>query len=307
MLRFAKLISKAIPGFTALDEYFRLRYTGQYHRERYPRGHYYSPLPDIEEVRSKAEVLYNPNVDLGPSINLRKDAQRSLLGAIDRFYNEFPWKQESSTGNRFHFNQTYFCYGDALMLYSSLRFLSPKKVIEVGSGFTSALMLDTNDLFLQGTVRFTFIEPYPERLQFLLKDEDHKTARVVVDSVQNIPLETFKELEENDVLFIDSSHVAKIGSDVNHLIFNVLPILKPGVVIHFHDVLWPFEYPEEWIIEGRAWNEAYLLRAFLQYNHHFEVLLLNSYVGPAFGSFMAEHMPIFMKNTGGSLWLRKVS
>ena len=94
---------------------------------------------------------------------------------------------------------------------------------------------------------------------------------------------------------------------MNHLIFNVLPSLKSGVVIHFHDVSWPFEYPKEWVIGGRSWNEAYLLRAFLQYNEQFEILLFNSYVRHAFESYMMEHMPLFMNGPSGSIWLRKVS
>jgi len=107
-------------------------------------------------------------------------------------------------------------------------------------------------------------------------------------------------------LFVDSSHVSKIGSDVNRIVFDILPILKPGVLVHFHDVLWPFEYPLQWIMEGKAWNEAYLLRAFLQYNSHFEIVLLNSFVGNVFKEFMEANMPTFLKEPGGSLWLRKV-
>jgi hypothetical protein len=118
-------------------------------------------------------------------------------------------------------------------------------------------------------------------------------------------LAQFENLDENDVLFIDSSHVAKIGSDVNFLMFEVLPRLKPGVIIHLHDIFWPFEYPQSWIDEGRAWNEAYLIRAFLQFNEAFEVLLFNSYLGQRQGDLVRGIMPRFMRTTGASLWLRK--
>ena len=83
--------------------------------------------------------------------------------------------------------------------------------------------------------------------------------------MQDVALSTFSGLRRGDILFIDSSHVAKIGSDVNHLVFTVLPALQSGVLVHFHDIFFPFEYPQAWLAEGRAWNEAYLLRAFLQY------------------------------------------
>jgi predicted O-methyltransferase YrrM len=200
----------------------------------------------------------------------------------------------------------WFGHGDAISLYAMLRHLRPKRVIEVGSGFTSALMLDTDEKFLGRSVRFTFIEPFPEgRLLGILRDEDRQSVRLVQDIVQAAPLTTIAELDSNDILFIDSSHVSKIGSDVNYIFFEVLPALRPGVVVHFHDVLWPFEYPQAWVMEGAALNEAYILRAFLQYNQVFEVLLFNSYLGYKFAPLLEKLMPRFLNDPGGSLWLRK--
>ena len=138
-------------------------------------------------------------------------------------------------------------------MYALLRRYCPKRIIEVGSGFSSALMMDSNDRFLDGSIRFTFIEPYPERLRSLLTEQDNGCMELLQTVVQNVPCEPFASLERNDILFIDSSHVAKIGSDVsNYLVFEILPRLKPGVVVHVHDVMWPFEYPKEWLMEGRA-------------------------------------------------------
>ena len=96
-----------------------------------------------------------------------------------------------------------------------------------------------------------------------------------------------------------------MGSDVNYLFFEILPVLEPGVIVHVHDVLWPFEYPRTWVLEGRAWNEAYLLRAFLQYNSTFEVMLFNAWIGQAARDLAAELMPEFLVNPGGSFWMRK--
>ena len=92
---------------------------------------------------------------------------------------------------------------------------------------------------------------------------------------------------------------------MNYLVFEILPRLKPGVVVHIHDIMWPFEYPKEWLMEGRAWNEAYIVRAFLQYNEAFDIVLFNSYVGHCFRGLLEELMPRFLENTGGSLWLQK--
>src|SRR4030095_14584076 len=120
---------------------------------------------------------------------------------------------------------------------------------------------DTCDRFMDKNVEFTFIEPCPERLIGLLTEEDMERVRIETNPVQRVDPTIFDSLEANDILFIDSSHIAKIGSDLLYIIFYVIPSLKKGVIIHFHDVLWPFEYPEKWLQEGRAWNEAYFLRS----------------------------------------------
>jgi hypothetical protein len=114
-------------------------------------------------------------------------------------------------------------------------------------------------------------------------------------------------LRSGDVLFVDSSHVAKIGSDVNSLFFDVLPNLAPGVVVHVHDIHYPFEYPKDWVFEGRAWNEAYLLRAFLTMNTDYEILLFNSYLSCFHIDEVAQLMPGWRINPGGSIWLRRRS
>jgi hypothetical protein len=201
----------------------------------------------------------------------------------------------------------YFGGGDAVILFGLLQYCSPTRVIEIGSGFSSALMLDTNDVFCQGRIQFTFIEPHAERLNRLLTPTDRLTVRLHKSEIQKVPLELFDHLKCNDVLFVDSSHVAKIGSDVNHIIFQILPRLKPGVLIHFHDVFYPFEYPLDWIREGRAWNEAYLLRAFLQYNLEFEVVLFNNFAVQRWQDYVVANAPIMARNSGSSLWLRKRS
>ena len=165
-------------------------------------------------------------------------------------------------------------------------------------------MLDTRER-LPAPLELTFIEPYPARLRSLLRPADADTTRVLEQRVQDVPVDVFQCLRAGDILFIDSSHVSRVGSDVNYLFFEILPVLEPGVIVHVHDVLWPFEYPRTWVLEGRAWNEAYLLRAFLQYNSTFEVMLFNAWIGQAARDLAAELMPEFLVNPGGSFWMRK--
>ncbi|MCU4121180.1 class I SAM-dependent methyltransferase [Variovorax sp. N23] len=132
-------------------------------------------------------------------------------------------------------------------------------------------------------------------------------STVLGQPLQDVPVGVFQALGENDVLFIDSTHVSKVGSDVNRLLFEIFPLLAPGVVIHLHDIFYPFEYPKAWILEGRAWNEAYLVRAFLQDNARFQVLLMNTFMSHFHREFFEQQMPLCLHNEGASLWLRKTA
>jgi hypothetical protein len=187
-----------------------------------------------------------------------------------------------------------------------LRYLEPLRIIEVGSGFSSCVTLDTNEKFLENKMSCTFIEPYPALLKSLIKDEDIAKIKIHESKLQDIPLNIFTELKENDVLFIDSTHVSKFNSDVNYIIHKILPILSKGVYIHFHDIFYPFEYPKEWLLAGRAWNEQYILRAFLEYNSNFRIVLFNTYLETMFCEKLKNLFPLVFKNTGGSIWIKRI-
>ncbi len=237
---------------------------------------------------------------------MRVEAQLDLLGELSEHFAEFPFTDEPCDSMRYHCGNDYFGYGDAIILYSMLRHLRASRVMEIGSGYSSALMLDVNQTFLSQSIEFTFIDPFPSRVQDLFHDGDEARVNILAQPVQDVPLTAFECLERNDLLFVDSSHVAKMGSDLNDILFRILPVLQPGVVIHFHDVFWPFEYPMEWILEGRAWNEAYVLRAFMQYNHAFEFLYFNSFMAHRLPSDVAGLMPRALPDPGGSVYLRRL-
>ena len=136
-----------------------------------------------------------------------------------------------------------YTYSDAVFLYGMLRHARPKRIVEVGSGFSSAAMLDTIDQHLDGDVACTFIEPYPERLRVAAAARGPRARHHPRAARPGRRLEPFLALEQDDILFIDSSHAVKIGSDVNHLLGEVLPRLRVGVYVHVHDIFYPFEYP----------------------------------------------------------------
>ena len=268
-------------------------------------GHYYSPIPSAADVEAHERVAALPPPESLPGINLDLDAQLQLLRELRRFYADQPFLAKPDHSMRYYFENEVFGYADAILLHCLLRHLRPKRIVEVGSGFSSAAILDTAELFLDPSTRITLVEPHPERLLALMKPGDLDRVTLVTQPVQSVDLDLFWGLESRDVLLIDSTHVAKLGSDVNHHVFEVLPRLRPGVHVHFHDVFYPFEYPVAWAKEGRAWNEAYLLRAFLSFNFSYEIVLFNDFVAGRFRDMFERDFQLCLKNTGGSLWLRR--
>ncbi len=270
-----------------------------------PPGHFYSPIPSIEEIKKNEEKIFQnyPKNLLG--IDLNEKEQLEFFEKFLKFYNEIPFTPQKNNKLRYFFENPAYSYCDGIFLYSLIRLLKPKKIIEIGSGYSTCLMLDVNELYFNNTIEIICIEPYPELLLSIIKPEDKKNIKIISTKLQEVDLNIFKKLEKNDILFIDSTHVSKIFSDVNKIFFEILPILHNEVYIHFHDIFYPFEYPKDWIYEGRAWNEAYILRAFLQYNTHFKIIIMNSFLYKFHKNFFEEKMPLCLKNPGGSIWLKK--
>jgi hypothetical protein len=269
-------------------------------------GHFYSPIPDMEYVNTHADTIFDTSRKNIPGIILDDDKQILLANKFSEYYQDMPFGDKPIHGLRYGFHNDFFSYGDGTILYSMLRYHRPDRVVEVGSGFTSALMLDVNERFLDKKIDFTFIEPFPQRLYSVIRPEDKSVCAIIQSPVQSVSTEVFSSLMPSDFLFIDSSHVAKAGSDVVDLLSRILPALKSGVIIHFHDIFWPFQYPETWVRQGRAWNENYMLQSFLQYNNAFWIEFFNSYMGVHHSKVMNHYLGRFMKNPGGSLWLKRL-
>jgi hypothetical protein len=278
-------------------------------------GHYYSPYPspeDVDRASSKAEL---PAPSL-PGIDLNVAEQLELLAIFGGFYEELDFPTSPDPEWRYAYENDFFRYGDAASLYAMIRHLQPHRIIEVGSGFSSMVVLDTNERNFDNEIECLFIDPEPERFLGLLRPDDLDRNSLIPDLVQNVALSTFDSLGPGDILFIDSSHVSKGGSDVNHLIFEVLPRLAVGVHVHFHDIFYPFEYPRHWF-EHFAWTENYLLRAFLQFNQEFKVCFFSDYLLRFHGEEVERDFPVLavqgkpstaeaprLEGAPSSLWLR---
>lgn len=280
----------------------------------HPPGHYYSPIPDIEEIKAREGVIWRrESAKEIPGIDLNEQAQLELLDQLKQYHSDQPFTEDKIANRRYYFANDFFSFCDGIIYYCMLRHLKPKRVIEIGSGFSSCVLLDTNELFFDSTIQCTFIEPNPERLYSLLGPADLDKVRVIPGQLQDVDLGYFSELSAGDILFVDSSHVSKTGSDLNMVLFQILPALPVGVHIHFHDVYYPFEYPREFVYLQWAWNELYLLRAFLSYNRDFLITVFPSFLERFHGERLQDALPLAYRHypkwptlIGASLWIERV-
>ncbi|MBL8748954.1 MAG: class I SAM-dependent methyltransferase [Planctomycetes bacterium] len=275
----------------------------------FPDGHFYSPVVDTADVVAReAEIWPAAPEILG--IEWNREHHETVLGEyFPRHLPQYDYPEtlpDTPDLDRFYTRNSQFSWLDSRSLFVLLSEWKPKRMVEVGSGYSTLLTADVSRRQFDRAMDFTCIEPYPR--PFLRKGTLPGVTRLLQQRVEHVGLEPFLRLGAGDVLFIDSSHVAKTGSDVNFLFFEVLPRLAPGVRIHVHDIHLPREYPREWVIgENRSWNEQYVLRALLMYSTAFRVL---------FGCSWAFHtMPEAVRKAlahprgvlygGGSLWLER--
>lgn len=264
-------------------------------------NHFYQSIPDILNLNKRIFQDESPMY----GIHMNDDIQLDLLkNKFSKYKKEF--KSFALSGNvkdyEFYLNNLAFDGLDALVYYSMIRTFKPKSIIEVGSGWSTKLAAKAARR-IQGNRLFS-IEPYPQG--FLQKGFPGFT-KLIARKVQDVPFDFFARLKKNDILFIDSSHTVKIGGDVNYLIFNILPKLKKGVLVHIHDIFFPDDYPEVWIKEAhKFWNEQYLLQAFLMFNNEFEVIYGNTYMGRKYPKEVKKvFSSIWPYVLGGSFWIRR--
>ena len=305
----SEFIAKAVPyclQHGKFGEFFRF---WERHGFHVTPVHFYQPIPDTRTLR---DSLWNrPSKLVGIDMNdaLQLQLLRDEFPKFRREYEMFPSEPTGESG-RFHFNNGFFDGTDALVAYCMLRHFQPRLIIEVGGGFSSLI---TGEAVARGNkTELICIEPFPRDF---LRQGFPGLQSLIEKQVQDVDLEFFDRLESGDVLFIDSSHTVKIGGDVNYLFLEVLPRLKPGVIVHVHDILLPLDYRRDWVMdELRFWAEQYLLQAFLTYNAAFEVLMANTYLGFYYledfkstfpnSPWWADVRPDVPRG-GGSFWMRR--
>ncbi len=275
------------------------------------RNYYYSPIPDIKDL--KGEIWSRKSQLIGIDIN-----EKMQLEFLSKFetqfkeeYNKFPKnKNEIFKPFEYYVNNISFGPVSGEILYCFIRYFKPKRIIEIGSGYSTycsaKAILKNKEIDKNYECELIAIEPFPNDI---LKRGFPGFKTLIKDKVQNINLKEFEKLQNNDILFIDSSHVLKIGSDVQYEYLEILPRLNKGVIVHIHDILLPAEYHKEWILKHQLfWNEQYFLQAFLMFNKHFEILWAGSYLHfnhpdkleSAFNTYQRE------KRFSTSFWMKKI-
>ncbi len=234
-------------------------------------NHFYWPIPDLRVLRRRRWP--EPTLPSGVEFNLPRHVE-FLKGTLSAYLNECSFPEEPGPEPyAFHFNNGLFESVDAEIAYCMVRHFKPRRIVEIGGGFSTRLLATAvlENCKQTGTVcELTTIEPFPDRL---LTKGFPGLSRLITKRVQEVPLNFFTCLNENDILFVDSSHVVGIGGDVCFEILNILPELHKGVVVHFHDIFLPFDYPEQTVLQNLCfWTEQYLLQAFLAFNREFEVI-----------------------------------
>lgn len=265
--------------------------------------HYYQPLINPKKHLSKS---LRDDREL-PGIDFNADGQLSLLARFN--YNDellqFPMEKGGET--TYYYNNPSYGSGDGEYLYNMVRHFKPRRIIEIGSG--SSTLMARNALHQNKAENADYrcshicIEPY--EMPWLEKTG----VEVIRKKVETIEKSFFKQLEANDILFIDSSHIIRPQGDVLFEYLELLPILNPGVIVHAHDIFMPKDYPDEWIYKQHLlWNEQYLLEAFLTFNAQFKIIGATNYLSHHYPNEFSAKCPVYAQQSGrepGAFWMLK--
>lgn len=275
----------------------------------FPDGHFYSPIVDPSSIE-ESRIWPPPNEACQPlGIDFSPDSHENILREIfPRYIAEYSYPENAESvqsPTQFYTQNSQFSWLDSRLLFVLLNHWKPKRLIEVGSGFSSLLAADVSHRMMSDAMDVICIEPYPREF---LETEVPGITQVVKQKVEDLPFDFFSSLQSGDVLFIDSSHVSKTGSDVNYLFFEVLPRLAAGVRIHVHDIFFPLDYPKSWVLEEkRSWNEQYVLRALLMYTNAFRVLFGSAFAFWKYPELVGKALDLEsgVAFGGGSFWIEK--
>jgi hypothetical protein len=268
---------------------------------------FYSPLNSLQFLDENQDLWARSFVPL--DIDWRVEHQLEVAREIASYIPELAGIPASPRGSEFYWDNNFWNNADALVQYGLLRSRKPRVLIEIGCGFSSLLAAKAlgknRDENQDAATTVTLVEPYP-RPELLANFPGDWTLKQTI--LQRCPLELFDTLASGDILFFDGSHCVRTASDVNWFFFRVLPRLRPGVLIHLHDVFFPNDYPTQWLLERRqSWNEQFLLQAFLMHNSAYRIEIANSFIAHARADEIKSLYGSIQPFWGCSFWMTKTS
>jgi len=277
------------------------------------RVHFYSPIPDLADLEQRK--IWEKRSKLA-GINFQPEQQLKLLLDLGKNYgSECGWPLYSTDNPLdFYTENGSFSFGCAAALHTIIREFKPRHFIEVGSGHSSKIISKAIEMNRKNKspqeAEYVIIDPYPGEI---VSKQLSSVSRLINEKVENVDTKVFDVMEKDDILFIDSGHTVRTGSDVNFIILDVLPRLRPGVITHFHDISLPYEYPKVYFTNPKFrvfWTEAYLLQAFLACNRDFEILLAMNYIQTDHMDDFCKAFPKFVPANNwansGSFWIRRL-
>ncbi len=273
------------------------------------KHHPYSPIPDVksvpDDVWSRRSTLAGLRLDPESQLGL---LETSLAPYIAEWS---PRRQQPAGGDGFYLENGTYGPVDAEILYGLVRYTKPSRVLEVGSGFSSLVINEaiTANSVEGSRARHEIVDPYPASCCYEMGGANalRRVAELKEISMTDVPLASFAALTKGDVLFVDSTHTVKVGGDVNWAVLDVLPVLQPGVLVHFHDVYLPWEYPREFVEKNeRYWGEQYLLQAFLAFNDAFEVVLAAQLLAREYQPRLEAVIASAAGASPSAFWIRRI-
>ena len=262
-------------------------------------NHYYEPLFDYRKIPRSDDTITH--------LRFNDEAQLSFLKNFNFGPELSVIAQDQTAPGEYYYRNGSFGSGDAELYYSIIRKFKPKKILEIGSGYSTLIALKARDRNSmeddKSATEIICVEPY--EMRYL----ESKNVRLIREKIEDLGPQIFNELNAGDVFFIDSSHIIRPGGDVTYLILKILPMVKSGVMIHFHDIFLPRQYPLAWLRdEFRMWNEQYLLEALLIGNERFEIVSSLNYLKHKYHGHLANPFPVLAGDDDRepcSFWIRK--
>jgi len=298
----AKLVSFLLPRIAWDKRYYRLWEKAGYH---VTPDHFFFPIPDSSKLTD--ELWEKENGLVGVDMNI-KEQLMMITDVFQKYKQEYSFPTaKTCIPYQYYLENGSFGSVDAEVLHAMIRHFKPKRIIEIGSGYSTYISANACLLNKQKDgveTQLVAVEPYANEV---LKAGFPGLSALIQKPLEQLELNFFEGLGANDFLFIDSTHVLKIGGDVKYLYLDVLPRLKEGVIVHSHDVFFPWEYPKSWVVENHwFWTEQYFLQAFLAFNSAFEILWASHYMSRKYPEKL-KHLfsSLNQGSCPGSFWIRR--